>query len=811
MHILSDAQKEEFDQMILSQPPEIRHMCHILPGGTLLQEYVDDLEAKHGIISAPAPDAANDTILSNALETNKDSVEQKPAPNVASDTAANAEIKQQMAQMMNVIKNMQNQPRSVASSAPNAEIKLDANFSKDIAGAISAALSVSDEKRSKDTFALAKVLAKTQQETTAMLIKEIRKSATTPITSVSDAASGQTIKVVDNTQEITKAITESQLEMAKMFLQQNAINANNNNANNANNIQINNMPAANNQDLIADIIKAQASLFREMAKEQTQEISQIIANALKESNQISSKNLVQTLHAFHKENLSFLAKQAQNSNVIFTPVSTPAEPMVRPMSSQVQPDNGTPETPVSAALTPDPEENTIGQDFEEIPAQSYTQEFSNNFSDESAEQIEQLSDENLPKKKKKKKKKKNKQSFVPTEDFNEADLALGKLLGFDSPSVSKNDLSLENETNDIASDFELNNSAGDEQNDSRKSLFNKFSSEFDNDNSLNSFLDFSDDDSQNQPTLNTDVEDLVSEPAKPIDFSEPEISNEDDLTTSDDLMSPSAEEDVSSTPVAEPQDNETPEQASDEDWDWEYEEVPEDDTASSTPIAEPQDNETPEQASDEDWDWEYEEVPEDDTASSTPIAEPQDNETPEQASDEDWDWEYEEVPENDTASSTPVAEPQNDETPEQASDEDWDWEYEEVPEDDTASSTPVAEPQNDETPEQASDEDWDWEYEEVPEDDAASSTPVAEPQNNETPEQASDEDWDWEYEEVPEDDTASDTSIAEPQNDETPEQASDEDWDWEYEEVPEDDTALSNSDDMANGNSEEHAHDVLKS
>ena len=52
LHILNDEQKENFNNMILQQPPEIRHMCSVLPGGSLLQEYIDELEETGGI----APD-----------------------------------------------------------------------------------------------------------------------------------------------------------------------------------------------------------------------------------------------------------------------------------------------------------------------------------------------------------------------------------------------------------------------------------------------------------------------------------------------------------------------------------------------------------------------------------------------------------------------------------------------------------------------------------------------------------------------------------------------------------------------------------
>ncbi|MBR6663777.1 MAG: hypothetical protein IKL33_03010, partial [Alphaproteobacteria bacterium] len=49
IHIFSPDKKESFNKMVLELPPEIRGMFGQLPGGILLQEYVDELAEQRGI------------------------------------------------------------------------------------------------------------------------------------------------------------------------------------------------------------------------------------------------------------------------------------------------------------------------------------------------------------------------------------------------------------------------------------------------------------------------------------------------------------------------------------------------------------------------------------------------------------------------------------------------------------------------------------------------------------------------------------------------------------------------------------------
>ena len=49
LHIFDQKRREEFNSLILAQKPEIRGSFGLLPGGSVLQEYVDELEISKGI------------------------------------------------------------------------------------------------------------------------------------------------------------------------------------------------------------------------------------------------------------------------------------------------------------------------------------------------------------------------------------------------------------------------------------------------------------------------------------------------------------------------------------------------------------------------------------------------------------------------------------------------------------------------------------------------------------------------------------------------------------------------------------------
>ena len=244
-------------------------------------------------------------------------------------------------------------------------------------------------------------------------------------------------------------------------------------------------------------------------------------------------------------------------------------------------------------------------------------------------------------------------------------------------------------------------------------------------------------------TSSAETED-ISKPIQNSPLSEDTVSPEETTTEPDTAATDEAPAEIADEgweyaavpdeeSVAEPDTTATDEApAENADEGWEYVAVPEEES-----VAESADGNTAEG----DWEWEYEEVSEDD-GNTAETAQPANSSAavptgPDTESNEaqDWEWGYEEVSEDEGTSAADAG------SAIQTQSEDEGWEYVEIPEDEAGA-------------------DEDWEYVEVPEEEAEAGNGDGEweyveiPEGEETYQAESGEgsDWEWEYEEVPEDD-----------------------------------------------------------
>ena len=358
LHIFTDERKQAFNQMILEQPAEVRGMFSSLPGGGVLQQYVDDLEAQHGIVRS-IPDAAPQVdyeeeakakILATALAEansqqhggNDNSVmlaAQMAAESAAKAAAeAQAKIASQAAQEAKAAaakaqeqlqaqakalsqfqellknKNISNDDGDIEKVAPTAifqpissTVTADGDFAKEIASALKEAISVTDDNRKKDSENLTKAIIDSQNKLAEIMAQN------------------------------NSANIEAQNRLAQMLVQNNT--ANNASSSNANNIQINTaatFPPV--EEMISGIVKVQSELFKEMAKTQTSELSAIISLALKESQQLSTQSIITAIKEMQKENLKFLQMHPAIYNI--RPSNANNEPFQAGFS-QVKPSSNT--------------------------------------------------------------------------------------------------------------------------------------------------------------------------------------------------------------------------------------------------------------------------------------------------------------------------------------------------------------------------------------------------------------------------------------------------------------------------------------
>ena len=836
LHIFTDERKQAFNQMILEQPAEIRGMFSSLPGGAVLQQYVDELEEKNGLVrstpdAAPQADYEEETrakILATALaEANNQhhtpsadtqaetaQIAAQAAAEAAARAAAEAQAKiavqaAQAAKEAAAAAQAQIQAQAQALAQAQAQLQAqqqaqqtgqvspaktvfqpisstftaDASFAKEIASALKEAIAANDDIRKKDSEAVTQAIVSSQNKLAEIMAQN------------------------------NKANIEAQNRLAQMLVQNNtAANASSSN-NNANNIQINTAATFPPVDeMLNGIVKIQSELFREMAKTQTSELSSIITLALKESQQLSTQSIITAIKEMQKENLKFLqahpvvytapAAQAVPEDYHVSPVPR-AEPL-RPLPDEEI--NAAPAAPV--IQTTDISREIFGDDTE----------------DNDDTEIIAGGEEIAVQKKKKKKKKKKK---------NSEGLSLDSLASslFDKVSTLTDKVS------------NLSGKKNQKEEDPAEKAANDFSFPEKQETS-NGGLDFS--------LFDNDVPSAAAEPEKTAELSpasEDTAADEDQWeyveVPAEEILSQLQPEQTAQTEEPASEEQSSAVLADNDDWgyhttteefpaenipaepvDLPSEEIATDwgieaDTSSAetediskpiqnSPLSE--DTVSPEETAAEpdtavtdeapaenaDEGWEYVAVPEEETAAEPDTAVT--TEAPAENADEGW--EYVAVPEEES-----VAESADGNTAEG----DWEWEYEEVSEDD-GNTAETAQPANSSAavptgPDTESNEaqDWEWDYEEVSEDEgtsAADAGSAIQTQSEdegweyvEIPEDEAGADEDWEYVEVPEEEAEAGNGDGEweyveiPEGEETYQAESGEgsDWEWEYEEVPEDD------------------------
>ena len=709
LHIFSTERKEAFNKMILEQPPEIRGMFGSLPGGSVLQEYVDELEQSAGV----ARDHSGEFQTASTTPELNDEISRAK---ILATALAEAQI-QANAKLQNSIPQAQPQPAAAAPqpAAPTyagpAKIVADASFAKEIAAAFSQALKFSEERSQTGNKQLAAAVIASQEkmakifaekssnsELTSALIATQEKMAQALAENaaaiknmpVKSLGSGKetSFSSPDGSREILDAIRESQDRMAQMIMQHNTMAASNSSNTNANNIQINATPMPPMEDIVKGIVKAQSELFREMSETQTKELSAIISVALKESQQLSTQTIVEAMERMQKENQKFFEQQTKNAPKV----------AVQPVYIQQEKDK----TPRPIPISPAEQE-----DFQipEINPGTENDELNELFSDENNAAEDE---EELPKKKKKKKKKKNKNKDSGAETngldfslFDDGVQAAAKLkdgikdgLSSLASSLFKKDEKNENiGLPDIDADMPLSETPTEFPNTETPAESPAESAEptaedaewtweevpaeettaAETENAAVESAEPAAEDAEwtweevpAEETTAAETENAAAESAEPA-IAATENQNED--FNLDDLIAEYSGEQPKDFALTDEQENiaeeipaaeitAAPDESEDGDWEWEYEEVPEDqtetppeNTAEEVPAAEI--TAAPDESEDGDWEWEYEEVPEDqtetppeNTAEEVPAAEI--TAAPDESEDGDWEWEYEEIPEDQT-------------------------------------------------------------------------------------------------------------------------------------------------------------------
>lgn len=143
MHIFNKERQEQFDNMLLELSPDVRILLSTLPGGSVLLEHIEELEAKRGLVSPVTP--KNKTTTKNV----QDLTPKNPTTVV-------------------------NQPAKQAPS--NAGIVIDSSFASELSNSLSFALQQTEKRYKEDIKTLTETLTHSimeSQTAIANMMKDI--------------------------------------------------------------------------------------------------------------------------------------------------------------------------------------------------------------------------------------------------------------------------------------------------------------------------------------------------------------------------------------------------------------------------------------------------------------------------------------------------------------------------------------------------------------------------------------------------------------------------------------------------------------
>ena len=362
LHIFTAAKRKEFDELLLKQPVSVRGMFANLPGGSVLQEYVNDLEQKAGMAkSSPVITEAGNfeineeiskaKILATALaEAQAQAHAAAPAGGAAVNTAEINRITEQLSRELSMLKqeieenkrhasidlknldeNVINDIKKaivkeigtgapVAAPAAGGEIKLtaDASLKKDIMDIVSQVMTANKEMQHQNNLELAKIIAESQEK----LARSIeQKDGGKAAGEIAEALA----KVMEANAENAK---KNNIELARLI---SASAANVQAGEKGEAAAAANLPLM--EDVISGIVEKQSSLFRDIYERQSDKLGNVLATVLKENNQNSMNMVMETLKSFQKEYQRILeiqtelqkslAEKSRNTPGFYAPYSVP--------------------------------------------------------------------------------------------------------------------------------------------------------------------------------------------------------------------------------------------------------------------------------------------------------------------------------------------------------------------------------------------------------------------------------------------------------------------------------------------------------
>lgn len=215
LHIFNAERKASFNKMLLELPPQIRGMFGQLPGGALLQDYVDELAEKEGVAKS---------VQSQPQDIADDEVKQAK---ILATALAEAQI-QTTAKMqeMGAIPPMAAAAVSAGAAAPaatTAKLAMDKTFAQEFASVLAAAMQKNAANQESEIKNIINTLGQTQLEIIKVLqtentehreeMKKISQMMLESKEQINSAQPQKTSEISDETKQLIKILVTGQRQM----------------------------------------------------------------------------------------------------------------------------------------------------------------------------------------------------------------------------------------------------------------------------------------------------------------------------------------------------------------------------------------------------------------------------------------------------------------------------------------------------------------------------------------------------------------------------------------------------------------------
>ncbi len=252
LHIFSAERREVFNKMILEQPPAVQVLFKNLPGGSILQDYIDELQGKKPGETRTSKSSNAENILQSAVAENSEQQGSVPARGgeiINSDAFAKilaSSLAQSNAEIIRELQNNRSSEQIISTPATvqmadTGPLRLTADeaFSKTIANALAEAIANSDQKRQEDNKIIAQSFLELQENLNKMMEQNTQ------------------LKIISNSDAPGDVASAFQLK-----------------------------------SVVDDMVKAQSKFLKETTQNQKEELSSIISVAIKESLKLSTQSLI---------------------------------------------------------------------------------------------------------------------------------------------------------------------------------------------------------------------------------------------------------------------------------------------------------------------------------------------------------------------------------------------------------------------------------------------------------------------------------------------------------------------------------------